>query len=78
MKKTIIAALFMLSTGVLSATTTLAVNTTEKITDNKKDVGTADNKKDVGTADNKKDVGTADNKKDVGTADNKKDVGTAD
>ncbi|MBD1386446.1 hypothetical protein IDJ75_14265 [Mucilaginibacter rigui] len=75
MKKFIIAAAIIFSTGALSAAT---INHTA--TANKKDVGTADNKKDVGTADNKKDVGTADakNKKDVGTADNKKDVGTAD
>jgi hypothetical protein len=76
MKKFIIAAAIIFSTGALSAAT-INHNTA---TANKKDVGTADNKKDVGTADNKKDVGTADakNKKDVGTADNKKDVGTAD
>jgi hypothetical protein len=68
MKKIIIAAAFIFSTGILSAATT-ATNTDNISINNKKDVGTADNKKDVGTADNKKDVGTADNKKDVGTAD---------
>jgi hypothetical protein len=67
MKKLIIAAAIIFSTGALSTVNAQAFS-------NKKDVGTADNKKDVGTADNKKDVGTADakNKKDVGTADNKK------
>ncbi|MBD1386442.1 hypothetical protein IDJ75_14245 [Mucilaginibacter rigui] len=64
MKKFIIAAAIIFSTGALSTVNAQAFS-------NKKDVGTADNKKDVGTADakNKKDVGTADNKKDVGTAD---------
>ena len=53
MKKFIIAAAIIFSTGALSTVNAQAFS-------NKKDVGTADNKKDVGTADNKKDVGTAD------------------
>ena len=70
MKKIIIAAAFLLSTGALtaSATTFAEKNTSEK-TGSKKDLGTADSKKDLGTADSKKDLGTADSKKDLGTAD---------
>jgi hypothetical protein len=64
MKKTIIAAALVLTTGIVSAFTSAPVKrdtTTKKSTyATKKDVGTADTKKDVGTADTKKDVGTAD------------------
>jgi hypothetical protein len=63
MKKTIIAAALVLTTGVLSAFTIIPAKRdtiTKKSYATKKDVGTADTKKDVGTADTKKDVGTAD------------------
>ena len=62
MKKSIVAIALILSTGLLSASTTITVkrDTAQKKSLTKKDVGTADTKKDVGTADTKKDVGTAD------------------
>ncbi|PAW93811.1 hypothetical protein CKK33_10010 [Mucilaginibacter sp. MD40] len=63
MKKFIIAAAIVLSTGFSVA---------NAATGTKKDIGTADTKKDIGTADTKKDIGTADTKKDIGTADTKK------
>ena len=62
MKKVIIAAAFILSTGILSANAFIAqrdTTTTQEPT-TKKDIGTADTKKDIGTADTKKDIGTAD------------------
>ena len=64
MKKSIIAAAFILTTGVLSAFTIIPAksDTTTTTTSpvNKKDIGQADNKKDIGQADNKKDIGQAD------------------
>ena len=63
MKKTIIAAAFILSTGILSANAFIAqrdTTTTTQEPTTKKDIGTADTKKDIGTADTKKDIGTAD------------------
>jgi len=64
MKKVIIAAALILSTGVLSANT---IN--RDTTATKKDIGQADTKKDIGQADTKKDIGQADTKKDIGQAD---------
>jgi hypothetical protein len=63
MKKTLIAAALILSTGILSANALTGsrdtvITTTQEPT--KKDIGTADTKKDIGTADTKKDIGTAD------------------
>ncbi|MDB5001529.1 MAG: hypothetical protein JWR76_2606 [Mucilaginibacter sp.] len=53
MKKSIVAIALILSTGLLSASTTINVkrDTAPKKSFTKKDVGTADTKKDVGTAD---------------------------
>ena len=66
MKKVIIAAALIFSTGVLSAGTIALRNDT---TSTKKDIGVADTKKDIGVADTKKDIGVADTKKDIGVAD---------
>jgi hypothetical protein len=67
MKKVIIAAALILSTGVLSANTGNIKRDTTATT--KKDIGQADTKKDIGQADTKKDIGQADTKKDIGQAD---------
>ncbi|MFA6087007.1 hypothetical protein [Mucilaginibacter sp.] len=71
MKKSIIAIVLILSTGVLSASTTIIAkrDTSPSKSFTKKDVGTADTKKDVGTADLKKNTASTGTKKDVGTAD---------
>ncbi|AMR32184.1 hypothetical protein A0256_12505 [Mucilaginibacter sp. PAMC 26640] len=62
MKKSIIAAALILTTGALSAFTILPAKkdtiTTQPTT--KKDIGQADTKKDIGQADTKKDIGQAD------------------
>ncbi|RFZ85434.1 hypothetical protein DYU05_07510 [Mucilaginibacter terrenus] len=63
MKKTIIAAALVLTTGIVSAFTIVPAHRdtiNKKTTSTRKDVGTADTRKDVGTADTRKDVGTAD------------------
>ena len=71
MKKSIIAIALILSTGVLSASTTIIAkrDTSPSKSFTKKDVGTADTKKDVGTADLKRNTASTGTKKDVGTAD---------
>ena len=63
MKKTLIAAALILSTGILSAGTLVTKrDTTNTPTQEptKKDIGQADTKKDIGQADTKKDIGQAD------------------
>nr|WP_067063794.1 hypothetical protein [Mucilaginibacter sp. L294] len=64
MKKIIIAAALILSTGILSASTLIKRDTIATTTPNqpttKKDIGQADTKKDIGQADTKKDIGQAD------------------
>jgi hypothetical protein len=64
MKKSIIAAALILSTGVLSAFTIIPAKrdttTSKKTSLTKKDIGQADTKKDIGQADTKKDIGQAD------------------
>jgi hypothetical protein len=63
MKKAIIAAALILTTGVVSAFTIAAPakrDTTTTKPSTKKDIGQADTKKDIGQADTKKDIGQAD------------------
>ena len=62
MKKAIIAAALVLTTGILSAYTIIPAkrDTTTTKPATKKDIGQADTKKDIGQADTKKDIGQAD------------------
>ena len=63
MKKTIIAAALLLSTGVLLAHTVVPAkrDTAKKpATSTRRDLGTADTRRDLGTADTRRDLGTAD------------------
>ncbi|MBD1366445.1 hypothetical protein IDJ77_21710 [Mucilaginibacter sp. ZT4R22] len=62
MKKAIIAAALVLTTGILSAYTIIPAkrDTTTTKPSTKKDIGQADTKKDIGQADTKKDIGQAD------------------
>jgi hypothetical protein len=73
MKKLILAAFVVLSTGALSAftlkTDTTVVAKHDTVSD-RKDLGTADDRKDLGTADAKTSPKhTANDRKDLGTAD---------
>ncbi|MBD1366440.1 hypothetical protein IDJ77_21700 [Mucilaginibacter sp. ZT4R22] len=63
MKKVIVAAALILTTGVVSAftiATPVKRDTTTTKPATKKDIGQADTKKDIGQADTKKDIGQAD------------------
>jgi hypothetical protein len=62
MKKAIIAAALILTTGIVSAFTITPAkrDTTTTKSATKKDIGQADTKKDIGQADTKKDIGQAD------------------
>jgi hypothetical protein len=63
MKKVIVAAALILTTGVVSAFTIATPQNAIPLPPNqqlKKDIGQADTKKDIGQADTKKDIGQAD------------------